>query len=738
MERKNQHFTELEYCFGQYFSKYCAPVIAKDYKYYNRKQAEEYNKAYNDLSPLIGAGSVVPGVMRVQMANTAATAHGKWSKMNLDDFINGVVNKIATNKNFQKDWGSLIDRYRESLVAKLGTKGYIKVAEKLGKTEGQKFIDPAIYYGQIRFVELVKEHLAKTNMPKSSLEYILQEGMNSSIMTTLVNKAIRGRSLSPSEEEVHNIGNKLYKPSNTEKGTAFVLGAVLDAPVLDGIGSVAAIPLKATAKKASGYAIKNGAAKIGTWLGEKATYKEATKAAYVKGLIFSATVGAGLNCWASSKINLDEAKKQYSNVVFGNEDTLGKYQKGALGYRKNGTEYISNVNDGLSKKIKVSPMRPHVSNVETRKETLQLMTAANGNSSKLLQTISVAMRRQAIPYNSNSPLPEWMSHKTAKQCRFFASSFFSIAKQMSVQGLRVWNLNGKNMTLAQVAQRAIDYARTAVQIDKSNAEKQAARAASYSRNVSEPRQKVVEQAKGHNVTELSDGTVRFPSQASVSNTVEPEQKPTQSLQNISMTTDSPYSNMPPMTGWGKYLDNAGMNGFGDVAKNLGYIFAMLPDMLIGMFTGKTSSFTIGNNILPLAAIAAGMFSRNPLLKLMLMGFGGVNILNNAGHEALGMSEPKSVAPRNYKQYADEPLNPRLSNVFMRGRSLIADIDNRPVIINISDNAVDAFEKNALPLNTLANAVLRKYDESKTAVSNSYDRNMAALESLEKQRVYGLK
>ena len=144
-----------------------------------------------------------------------------------------------------------------------------------------------------------------------------------------------------------------------------------------------------------------------------------------------------------------------------------------------------------------------------------------------------------------------------------------------------------------------------------------------------------------------------------------------------------------------------------------------------------------NNILPLAAVAAGMFSHNPLLKLMLMGFGGVNLLNNAGHEALGPSTPKTT-PRNYKQYADEPLNPRLNNVFMRGRSLIADIDNRPVVINISDAAVDAYEKKAIPLNTLANAVLRKYDESRSVASNTYDKSMAALERQEQQHSYGLK
>lgn len=743
MARNNQHFGELEYCFNQYFSKYCAPVIAKDYRYYHRKQTEEFYKAYNEMPANIGAGSVMQGMIRVQTANVNASSSGKWNKKNLDDFIGGVVNKIVAGKNFQKDWGHLIDRYRESLIAKLGTKGYIRVEEELEKVEKRKFVDPAVHYGQIRFMELLKEHLARTDMPKSSLEYILKEGANSSIMMTLAGRFMRGRDLSPAEEENRELGNKLYKPSKVEKAGAFAFGAVMDAPALDVVGSVAAVPLKAAAKGAAGYALKGGAVKFGGWLEEKAAYKVATKASYVKGLISGAAVDAGFNYWASSKISLDAAKKQYSRAVFGNEDTLGKYQKGALGYRKSGTEYISNVNDGLGKKIKVAPIRPHVSDSVTHKDSGQLLTATNGNSRKLLKTITTALSHQALPYDRRAPIPAWMLNKTAKQCRAFATSFFSIAKQMSTQGLPVWNLNGKNMTLAQVSQRASDYARAAVQIDKINAEKQAARMAVYNRNHQESRQ----ERKSNEVTKAYTAVSQSASQPVVSSAVSSsEPLNTQHYQDMAMGTQqiknpmsetSPYSNMLQTSGWGKYLDNAGLNGFSDVTKNLGYVFAMLPDMLISMFTGKSSSFTIGNNILPLAAVAAGMFSHNPLLKLMLMGFGGVNLLNNAGHEALGLSTPKAT-PRNYKQYADEPLNPRLNNVFMKGRSLIADIDNRPVVINISDTVVDAYEKKAIPLNTLANAVLRKYDENRSVASNTYDKSLAALESQEQQRSYGLK
>lgn len=516
----------------------------------------------------------------------------------------------------------------------------------------------------------------------------------------VVLRAGRGRGLSDTEEELQELENKLYNPSKKEKVAAYVTGAAVDVVATAGSGTA----VSAGKTLAVNVAFNAAGPYVMGWLG----------------------------------LGGKSSQKEYSKIVFGNEEALEKYQKGASAYRKNGTEYISKVNDGLGRKIKVAPMRPHVSDETTRKDSSQLMVTAAGNSWKILKSISAAMGRQAIPYNDSAPIPSWMLHKTSRQCRTFATSFFSIAKQMSAQGLRVQNLNGHNMTFAQVAQRAYDYARAAVHIDKENAEKQAARAAVYRRNHPESHPEANDHDNTHHKTAPSPAVGQSQSQ-SVPGAAHPmAQESVQPPQSTTMAAASPNPNMPQTAGWGKYLDNAGLNGFGDVGKNLGYVIAMLPDMLIGMFTGKTSSFTLDNNILPLAAIAAGMFSKNPLLKLMLMGFGGLNILNNAGHEALGLAEPKQTVPKNYKQYADEPLNPRLSKVFMRGRTLIADIDNKPVVINISDDAVDAYEKKAVPLNTLANAVLRKYDESMATASSSYDRSMAALESQEQQRSYGLK
>ena len=180
-------------------------------------------------------------------------------------------------------------------------------------------------------------------------------------------------------------------------------------------------------------------------------------------------------------------------------------------------------------------------------------------------------------------------------------------------------------------------------------------------------------------------------------------------------------------GWDGLLGSLGLNGMGDTIGNLGYVMAMLPDVLLGAFTGKSPSLRFGDNLLPIASIVAGMFVRNPMLKMLLIGLGGANLLNKAGHEALGRGqtegkENRTADGRNvqYRRYPDEPLNPRIVNPVLQGGMLIATIDRVPCTIQLSPAVADAYRAGALPLNTLANAVLAKSDQLRQAASRNYD------------------
>lgn len=177
-------------------------------------------------------------------------------------------------------------------------------------------------------------------------------------------------------------------------------------------------------------------------------------------------------------------------------------------------------------------------------------------------------------------------------------------------------------------------------------------------------------------------------------------------------------------GWDGLARSLGLNGLGDITGNLGYVLAMLPDILLGAFTGKTRSLQLKDNLLPIASIVAGMFVRNPLLKMLLIGLGGANLLNKAGHEALEQKKDEGLAPgtRNvqYKQYPDEPLNPRIVNPVLQGCTLVATIDHIPCTVQISPVVADAYRTGALPLNTLANAVLAQSDRLNRLAAQNYD------------------
>lgn len=212
-------------------------------------------------------------------------------------------------------------------------------------------------------------------------------------------------------------------------------------------------------------------------------------------------------------------------------------------------------------------------------------------------------------------------------------------------------------------------------------------------------------------TELIDGQEMIP----IPEKVFPSEKPS--------TTEQALSS--GQSGWGGLLSSVGLSDAGSVGRNMGYVISMLPDMLVGLFTGKTKSLKLMDNLFPIASILMGLFAGNPLVKMLLVGLGGMNLMNKAGHETL---EKKSTADarvtetvrREYKTYADEPLNPRVSNPEIKGDYLLATVDRVPCTIHLPDATVAAYRAGALPLNTLVNAVLVKNDELRAIAQENYE------------------
>ena len=192
-------------------------------------------------------------------------------------------------------------------------------------------------------------------------------------------------------------------------------------------------------------------------------------------------------------------------------------------------------------------------------------------------------------------------------------------------------------------------------------------------------------------------------------------------------------------GWDGLLKNFGLDGFCDIGNNLGYVIAMLPDILVGMFTGKTQSLGLKDNMMPIAAVLAGMFVKNPLLKMTLIGMGGANLLNKAGHEALANKQEgnesnvalgSNTNAVRYKSYPDEPLNPRITNPVLQGNCLVATVDKVPYTIQLPEHVVGAYQAGALPLNTLANSILAKSDQMRLVAGRNYGEHEVRNEAME--------
>lgn len=690
-----QSFSQVDYCIRQYYSRYMASTIVQEKKLIEKNQNKEFMDALDkedNRSILAQAADNMHGINSAYRAKMIADATGKWNKMSVDDLVKRCEDRWFKDKRFQNDYSTFVSAFYYNLVAQHGGK------------ESKKLFEYAESYVQHRFQTLIIEQLAKEKVPRNTASYIAKKAFSDSLLAfTMPKFGLKDGELG---EKVNSKAEAMYNPSAITKAAGFAGATLLDTAVTGGFGS-ASTTIKATLKGVSivgDYGLR-------TYLGHKSAKN-----------------------WSN-----EEYAKSDSKTVFGDENAFKKIQEGSAKYKKGGTEFINNINSALSRKIKVAPLS--ISD-KARQESNAMLVQHKGNSAKLLSTIKADFTKQCIPYNGNSQVPSWMLTKTSKQNRALASSFYALATEMSKEQKTWIKCGGKKMSFKEVSQRAYDYARAADAIDKHHA--QLNKRAGFSSKT----QKALDDwdknmaminavdagASNHKKTKSYHATSSGESSSTGTNSVTQSQG------------YNPYSQQPQQAptgnattsqtaGWGNALEQMGLSGFSDVSKNMGYVLAMLPDMLIGMFTGKNPNMKLEDNFLPLAAIFGGMFVKNPLLKMLLLGFGGANLFNNAGHAALKEGYAKTSRAVTYKTYSDEPLNKRISNPVMKGSSMVATIDGKPMVINISDNAVDAYERGNVPLNTLANAVLQKYDENNALASRNYELHHQE-ENVEQQR--GLK
>ena len=374
--------------------------------------------------------------------------------------------------------------------------------------------------------------------------------------------------------------------------------------------------------------------------------------------------------------------------------------------------------------------------------------------------------------DSTRKIPSWMNNIKKQECLRLGNYYYlkaATAMQHKANGATV---NGKWLSNTILMQRAMDYYNAAAYKDFISRNQKASSRALYSSianpskvevNLSSSSKKPVQHSIA-NPSRVEVSQSSSPKKAVQHSTANPgkveESHSSSSKKAVQHSEDkskqqhhnSPQPIMPSqadyyketptenpvqtplagrsVSGWEGVLNKHNSNSFSDVSSNLGYVIAMLPDMLINMFTGKNQNFRMENNILPIASIFAAMFVKNPLIKMLMVGLGGASLLKSAGTEVLSYGNPNDN--KVYKKYLDEPLNSRLSEPAIKGSSLFVDIDNIPMVINISKEAAIAYREGHLPLNTLANSVLVKYDQQQQTAETNYIINETAEKDMERQ------
>lgn len=374
--------------------------------------------------------------------------------------------------------------------------------------------------------------------------------------------------------------------------------------------------------------------------------------------------------------------------------------------------------------------------------------------------------------DSTRKIPSWMNNIKKQECLRLGNYFYLQAVTAMQHKANGATINGKWLSNTLLMQRAMDYYNAAAYKDSVSRNQKASSRALHSsiadpskvevNHSSSPKKSVQHSIANPSRAEVSHSSsskksvqhsIADPSKVEVNHPSSPKktvqhsedkskQQHLNSPQSIMPTQANYYKEAPTekpvqtplagrsVSGWEGVLNKHNSNSFSDVSENLGYVIAMLPDMLINMFTGKNQNFRMENNILPIASIFAAMFVKNPLIKMLMVGLGGAGLLKSAGTEVLSYGNPNDN--KVYKKYLDEPLNSRLSEPAVKGSSLFVDIDNIPMVINISKEAAIAYRDGYLPLNTLANSVLVKYDQQKQAAETNYNINVTAEKDMERQ------
>lgn len=412
-------------------------------------------------------------------------------------------------------------------------------------------------------------------------------------------------------------------------------------------------------------------------------------------------VGKGLKYFTGDSKDADELDKDIYGARTSKED-INKAKKSAKS-----VEIQKEVNLSLNNKIRQKYSPSEATAISKNYERA-------GDPDLILKAIKEA----GIKVSSRA-IPQHMKDKDLKENYRLACYFMGQLTEMKMSGAKTIKVGDTTLTEAQVAQRAHDYAYQAQE------------------QVKEIKARELEEKRKNEIDDLvvdENGDMKLVAYARDSKKGQElaaaEASQSQQQQNQQMVNDQMNN------GFGGWASMLGWGG-GELPtnpQNISQVISSIPDLLVGMFTGKNKHLKLSECFFPIAAIMGAMFFKNPIIKLLLFLAGGMMLFQKAKNNM--NEENKQNEYRSYKRIPDEPLNPRIKNPVMKGNTLVANIDDCPYVITVSDQAVDAYHKGYIPINALSNKVLEVFDRQQGQIQSDFNQNVTRDE--EQQRTRGIK
>lgn len=740
-EKNMPVFAELELVFSKYFDKHLAGVVDRVQKAADAAADAAAKKVLDERMRAVGPVANDAVVMS-QITHAVQVVKAKTSA---EKVLSGVQQTLFNDLGRQADLQKMIKLWRAAAIAQIGEKDYERYSVKVGGDLADKYVAQ-------RLNTLIMERLATNKNYKSELEYIFKEGLSDSLAGFLYDSISQNHFESTTEEvdEIRARYEAMVKDKRDGSVSSFArVSANLLSIITDGV----TVPGAGTAKMFTwdmGLRTVNGILgaivsddvyttdfdeQVGDMLFvDKKSMKKLREAApeydyagnkdleKISSMLDRPIVLEHLDQRQITQKHVDllmntsdDVRKMRDGIIdlitsddrfrvdvpsWMNKQSLTALQKNAKFFADKAS---SMKKDGKSVLL-VGDKRYTYDEVVLRARQYDRAVFERTPGSALTQSYSL---KGAGQVSLGTKPPAWMQKQTLDKLTYNASYFTSLAFEMREKRndkVRVGD-GGKVYTYAEVCQRALDYANAAVQ--RQGAQRQRVR----------EQQAVSGRQEAQRMAAYSSQQYQQYQQPV---TPQYQQMPTGGAvgqgapQYMSASYGSTGAAQPlsDVSCWDQLMNASGLKGLGGLFKNFGYTIAMLPDLLLGMLNGKGKGMKLDDNLLPLGAIVCALLfgRRNPMLKFLLLAFGGVGILNNA-NKALHGGQSQS-ATRVYDRVPDRALDPRIRNVSLDPKSgrMLMDVDGHPVSCTISGHSLEAYQKGVLPLNALCNEVLAKFDE----------------------------